>query len=725
MKDKLFDLYHNSRIKNFTIITSAIILTSAPLSSALLAYFTPELLLFALERYAPQIDRVLSPLFSPFFRESSAPVAFGKQSQSSHKSTTPEKGATTQSLRATESASSLNDDDEPTLEERQCLFSLEPERCGRDGDGGASSSQADQSDSTQQSLTGSAHQSSGRQRRGSRHDITADIEHRHSFFPSLASAGFSLAAYVSALISHFRPAWGWGLFFVYFQAAFPTLAKIVFIAQMLLSTSFFFSRDSTVVNMYVRRYCLYPPIASIAMIVGKAAILDRGTMATLRAVEQGECYITPAVLFGIQGLAVIQETVRGLIFPAPYVALLGGEHSLRQARNHWFRTRTTKSSTNGSASSSSLSSGSSSQSSLSSGSSTPQRKTFHKVVNVHELFIPTTDNPQITLHGAIFSHPHMVQPLKSKKWLIYVGGNAEVWEYTAGMAYELAMRSRASNVVVFNFRGVGLSGGRIKRARDLIQDLHDVINYFLNFNRLHADPANPGRPVGILADDLSVEDFIVFGHSIGGGVAAQVAVRYFPRIGLILDRTFSSLTDAAVGMVGFPRFITHIVIKSAFGDLDTEAVWPSCVGSGAKIVRGSTASQDHHDDEKHRTDGHVSSLTRHFHHSDRPAGRTVVTFHRQDAIIPYEIASLATLKRKTHQEQQCVKNSQHEKNSAPVPLLPARDWIEFTTPERGPMGVEHQTQSSSRQIGMDVHNCPMWQFPQSDECIRRMQQMWE
>lgn len=175
-------------------------------------------------------------------------------------------------------------------------------------------------------------------------------------------------------------------------------------------------------------------------------------------------------------------------------------------------------------------------------------------------------------------------------WIIYIGGNGEVYEHSGHTAITIAQSLKA-NALCFNFRGVGRSTGSILRGSDLVDDAKTVIEYLL----AKVDPSTSERRI------------VLYTHSIGAGVGAQVVVKHFPDASIVADRSFSSLADAARSFVRplrqYPGFVQWAV-EHAFGDLNTGEVW---------------------DKIRHR--------------------RKLVTFHRGDHIIPYSSASLARFAR--------------------------------------------------------------------------------
>lgn len=142
----------------------------------------------------------------------------------------------------------------------------------------------------------------------------------------------------------------------------------------------------------------------------------------------------------------------------------------------------------------------------------------------------------------------------TSKWMLYFGGNAEFLENTLVDLSREADRYNV-NLVLFNSRGVGRSNGYVSQVSDLVEDAAAVSQYVVKKEKI-----NPRQ-------------LLLFGHSIGGGVAAQVAYRVFPEATLILDRTFSSLSDAASSFSPFTPAFTQLLFPLLIGDLNSVEAW--------------------------------------------------------------------------------------------------------------------------------------------------------
>lgn len=107
---------------------------------------------------------------------------------------------------------------------------------------------------------------------------------------------------------------------------------------------------------------------------------------------------------------------------------------------------------------------------------------------------------------------------KSQRWILHChgnGGNMSHRLHVAKFFHELGY-----GVILFDYPGYGQSQGKIQQESDLISSGQAVLDQF-----------DPHRVV-------------VYGESLGGGVAAQLACKN-PVAGLVLQSTFTSFTSRA------------------------------------------------------------------------------------------------------------------------------------------------------------------------------------
>ena len=108
-----------------------------------------------------------------------------------------------------------------------------------------------------------------------------------------------------------------------------------------------------------------------------------------------------------------------------------------------------------------------------------------------------------------------------QRWVLWLNANGVVYEQILEFLARYAVDAGVG-VLVFNYRGVARSTGWASTALELVDDAEAAMQYLLG--TLGAQP----------------ENVVVHAHSIGGGVAAELARRY-PAVGMVSDRSFSSL----------------------------------------------------------------------------------------------------------------------------------------------------------------------------------------
>lgn len=133
-----------------------------------------------------------------------------------------------------------------------------------------------------------------------------------------------------------------------------------------------------------------------------------------------------------------------------------------------------------------------------------------------EQFISSMDGTRV--HAWFYPVPEATHTL------VFFHGNGESIEFSGPWAGNLATALNA-NVLMFDYRGYGLSEGK-PFERGIVQDGISVVDW--------------------LAARLEVptQQFVYVGRSLGGGVAAQVAISRPPKA-LVMLSTFSSLVDVA------------------------------------------------------------------------------------------------------------------------------------------------------------------------------------
>jgi fermentation-respiration switch protein FrsA (DUF1100 family) len=139
-------------------------------------------------------------------------------------------------------------------------------------------------------------------------------------------------------------------------------------------------------------------------------------------------------------------------------------------------------------------------------------------------------------------HGWMIPAAGSNRYLLFCHGNGENVAMAGGYVARLMGQALNANVFVFDYRGYGKSAGS-PNERGVLEDSHAAMNWLCD------------------RFDIAPTDVIVNGFSIGGGPATDLASSLGCR-GLILQRTFSSLTDVAQSR--FPFLPVRLMMRNRF-----------------------------------------------------------------------------------------------------------------------------------------------------------------
>lgn len=198
-----------------------------------------------------------------------------------------------------------------------------------------------------------------------------------------------------------------------------------------------------------------------------------------------------------------------------------------------------------------------------------------KKVSIHTV---TSSDKKLNLQTLVVR-----QPYETSRWVFYCGGNAEFLENTINDIHVIADAVQA-HAVLYNPRGIGYSTGFITLLGDVVEDAASVAQHYAE------------------KEKIDERNMLFFGHSIGGAAAAEVVARSFPQAALVVDRSFSAMSDAAVAFSYLTPKVTRKLFPLFVGDLRTIDAWNSI---------------------KHN--------------------RKLILYSKQDEIIKYDIGSIARL----------------------------------------------------------------------------------
>lgn len=186
---------------------------------------------------------------------------------------------------------------------------------------------------------------------------------------------------------------------------------------------------------------------------------------------------------------------------------------------------------------------------------------------------------------------------QAKPVVVFFHGNAELIDHQRAVLdlyHDLGI-----HVLLVEYRGYGYSEGT-PSERNIVADSVAVIEEVLQ------------------RDDVAEDQLILHGRSIGGGMAAQVALKTKPAA-LIVESTFTSVSGMAMRF-GVPPFIVTSPLKTeaAFGKLDV----PTLIMHGQ---RDSIVPISHAHRLKQAA-AHATLVMFDSDHNDLPSGAEVATY---------------------------------------------------------------------------------------------------
>jgi len=142
------------------------------------------------------------------------------------------------------------------------------------------------------------------------------------------------------------------------------------------------------------------------------------------------------------------------------------------------------------------------------------------------------------------------QVLQSPKVMLYlcgVGRNMGDYNYLARVS---AFRQLGFSVLVFDYRGYGRSEGDFPSEAQLYKDAQAAWQYLTDTRQ------------------ISAEQIVIYGESLGGAIALDLALKHPNAGGLILQSTFTSMAEA-VQQKAFTRWIpVDRMLTERFESLD-------------------------------------------------------------------------------------------------------------------------------------------------------------
>ncbi len=167
------------------------------------------------------------------------------------------------------------------------------------------------------------------------------------------------------------------------------------------------------------------------------------------------------------------------------------------------------------------------------------------------LKVPAKNNPE-TIHGWWIPAPTFppgTNPLNSADLvLLYLHGNA----YNMGANVEVMHRYHRMgfNVVSLDYRGYGRSTGDFPSERQIYEDVEIFWDYLINQRGI-----NPGN-------------LVVYGHSLGGAIAIELAMRHPEFAALIVQSSFTSMKEEVKSIAQYKLLPINLILNQPFDSIN-------------------------------------------------------------------------------------------------------------------------------------------------------------
>jgi fermentation-respiration switch protein FrsA (DUF1100 family) len=139
---------------------------------------------------------------------------------------------------------------------------------------------------------------------------------------------------------------------------------------------------------------------------------------------------------------------------------------------------------------------------------------------VHDVGIAVAGNPGQILHGWWIPAAN-----PRAKVVLYLHGNDG--NVSTSMDGTAPLRELGYSVFMLDYRGYGASGGGFPSEAGVYQDAQSAWDYLV-----HERGINPAN-------------LLIYGHSLGGAIAIELALRHPEAAGLVVESSFTSISDMA------------------------------------------------------------------------------------------------------------------------------------------------------------------------------------
>ncbi len=132
--------------------------------------------------------------------------------------------------------------------------------------------------------------------------------------------------------------------------------------------------------------------------------------------------------------------------------------------------------------------------------------------------------------------------------MLYLHGNDKNVGQARNLEYARSMHVQGYNVLMIDYRGYGNSSGGSPSEAKIYEDAESAWNYLTKQRGI-----TPGH-------------LFIYGHSLGGAIAIELAVQHPEAAGIIEESSFTSM-PAIAGATGYGYMPTEVLIHQRFDSL--------------------------------------------------------------------------------------------------------------------------------------------------------------
>ena len=138
-------------------------------------------------------------------------------------------------------------------------------------------------------------------------------------------------------------------------------------------------------------------------------------------------------------------------------------------------------------------------------------------------------------------------PDPAAKVLVFFHGNAE--NVSANVEHAVRLNHYGFSVLLPDYRGYGRSSGGFPSESSVYTDAEATWRYLVEQRHIHP------------------KDIVIYGHSLGGAVAVELASHHSDAAGLITESTFTSTVDVADRDSLFRMFPLRLIVTQRFDSI--------------------------------------------------------------------------------------------------------------------------------------------------------------